>query len=72
MGLTEQFEHTSFQEVMNRVLEICQQRKISSGIHVVQPDPDELWFRIDEGPLFIAYSIDSVFLVKGSQSPNEK
>ena len=71
MGLTGQFEHASFKKVMNQVLKICQQHKISSGIHVVQPDPDELRLRIEEGHRFIAYSVDSVFLIHGSQSPDE-
>ena len=70
MGIIGQFDHTDFQEVMNRVLEICQHHKISSGIHVVQPDPDELRLRIEEGYRFIAYSIDSVFLLQCCQLPN--
>jgi 2-dehydro-3-deoxyglucarate aldolase len=71
MGLTGEFEHASFKKAMNQVLKICKQHKISSGIHVVQPDPNELRLRIDEGHRFIAYSVDSVFLTHGSQSPYE-
>ena len=69
MGLTGQFDNTSFKKVTNQVLETCKQYKVPNGIHVVEPDPDELRQRIEEGYRFIAYSIDSVFLIHGSQSP---
>ncbi len=71
MGLTGQFEHNDFQEALNRVLKICKQHKVSSGVHVVYPDPNELQLRIEEGHRFIAYSVDSVFLVQSSQHPDE-
>ena len=71
MGLTGQFEHNDFQEALNRVLKICKQHKVSSGVHVVYPDPNKLQLRIEEGYRFIAYSIDSVFLVQSSQNPDE-
>ena len=70
MGITGEFDHTDFQAVMNRVLEICRHFKISSGIHVVQPNPEELRLRIEEGYQFIAYSLDSVFLLNCCTLPN--
>ena len=41
---------------------ICQQLKKPAGLHVVQPNPDDLKSRIDEGYQLLAYSIDAVFL----------
>lgn len=70
MGLTAQFEHPAFQDVMNRVLQVCQQQNVPAGIHVVQPDPDELQGRIAEGYRFIAYAIDAVILNLHSQKPS--
>ena len=71
MGLTGHFEHTSFQKTMNQAIEKCRKHKVPSGIHVVQPNPKELQLRINEGHRFIAFSVDSVFLIKGSQNPEE-
>jgi len=70
MNISGQFDNSSFKEVMNKILETCKKYKVPIGIHVVKPDLDELRQRIDEGFRFIAYSIDSVFLVHCSQLPN--
>ena len=70
MELTGQFEHPKFVEAMKHILEVCQRSNFPSGIHVVNPDPRELKLRVDEGHVFIAYSIDAVFLNKFSKLPN--
>jgi len=62
MGLTAQFESPRFVSIMERILALCRKHKIPGGVHVVQPDPVLLRSRIEEGYLFLAYSIDSVFL----------
>ena len=39
------------------------------GLHIVQPDPEELRRQIAAGSRFIAYGIDSVFLWRGAERP---
>lgn len=62
MGITGNFEEPLFEKVMSRILALCEQNRVSAGIHVVQPDIKLVNRRISEGYRFIAYSIDSVFL----------
>lgn len=69
IGLTGQFEHPLFKEVMIRVLQTCERRGFPAGIHVIKPDPDGLNNRISEGYQFIAHSMDSVFLNSFSLNP---
>jgi len=69
MGITAQFEHEQFAIVMKSIVDMTRLKNIPCGIHVVQPDPQELLQRIEEGYKFIAYSIDSVFLNKSSKNP---
>jgi 2-dehydro-3-deoxyglucarate aldolase len=69
MDLTGQFTDPRFQATLERVRSLAAARRIACGVHVVSPDPAELRRRLDEGYRYIAYSIDSVFLVTSSQSP---
>ena len=69
LGLTGDFTHPKFLSVMNDILEICKNKSIPIGIHVVIPSIQELQQRISEGYRFIAYSIDSVFLREVAVSP---
>jgi len=69
MGCTAQFESKAFISTMDRILECCSQRAIPCGLHVVMPDVAMLQQRIKEGYLFIAYSIDAVFLQQSAVPP---
>lgn len=69
MGLTAQFDSTEFTAVTERIRGHCIKNGIPCGVHVVMPDSAELDKRIREGYRFIAYSIDAVFLTKGSARP---
>jgi 2-dehydro-3-deoxyglucarate aldolase len=62
MGMTGSFNTPEFKAAINRILSLCKKHNIPCGMHVVQPDGSMLQKRIDEGYLFIAYSIDAVFL----------
>lgn len=62
MGLTGQFDAPEFIAVMARIRDTCHNLLVPCGIHVVQPDRVQLAQRITEGYLFLAYSIDAVFL----------
>ena len=47
--------------------EICKKNKTPYGIHVVNPEINELKRKISEGYKFIAYGIDSVFITKSAK-----
>lgn len=66
MGKIGQFETVEFVETMKEIKLLCARYNIACGVHVVMPDINLLEQRISEGYRFLAYSIDSVFLSKGS------
>lgn len=70
MRLTAQFDHPEFVRVMERISQLAKVSNVAAGIHVVQPSEKVLNQRIAEGYRFIAYSIDSVFLLGSAQRPN--
>ena len=70
MGMTAQFESSEFISVMDSIRALCAQHNIPCGVHVVMPDANVLAKRIQEGYLFIAYSIDAVFLQNSAQLPS--
>lgn len=67
MGITGQFDHPDFREARNKILGACLNKKIISGLHVIQPDPEELDRRVKEGYSLIAYSLDITMLLNASQ-----
>jgi len=72
MGLTAQFDNPVFIETMKKIRNIASEVNIPCGVHIVSPLPVELKQRLNEGYRFIAYSIDSVFLVHGTECPKLK
>lgn len=58
MGLSGELDHPKMEEAINTNLEMCQKKGILPGIHVVQPDPEQVKKRIQQGYRFIAYSVD--------------
>lgn len=69
MGLTGRFDASEFVSVMARIRNGCSALRVPCGIHVVQPDPAQLALKISEGFLFLAYSIDAVFLRMSATKP---
>lgn len=67
MGITSEFDKDIFKVAIERIRNLCNQYKIPCGVHVVKPDVSILQQRIEEGYRFIAYSIDTVFLVETAQ-----
>ncbi len=58
MGIPGQFDHPDFLSAMERVRTVAGKMKVTGGIHVIEPEPEQLKQRIDEGYRFIAYSLD--------------
>jgi 2-dehydro-3-deoxyglucarate aldolase len=63
MGITAQFDHPRMLEAKQEVLLACRKHGIVPGIHVVQPDVDEVVARFSEGYRLIAYSLDITMLL---------
>tara|TARA_Y100001970_G_scaffold81888_1_gene103714 strand:+ start:2752 stop:3510 length:759 start_codon:yes stop_codon:yes gene_type:complete len=69
MGITGNFSHEDFKKVRKEILNLCQKYNIPCGEHIVEPNPELLKQRIQEGFRFLAYSIDAVILNKFVMNP---
>ena len=69
LGLTGQFEAEEFSNVMKTISERCASNRVACGLHVVMPDVSLLRQRLSEGYVFIAYSIDAVFMRTSCKKP---
>ena len=58
MGLHGQFEHPDVVAALKKIREVGAALKKSGGLHIVEPNPEELRSRIKEGFQFLAYSVD--------------
>ena len=58
MGKPGKFEDKDVQDAIDHVLKVANEKNISAGIHVIEPDVNELQKRITMGFKFLAYSID--------------
>ena len=58
MGIPGQFEHPDFQNAMERIKHVSKIMSVTGGIHIIEPDVNQLNARINEGFNFIAYSLD--------------
>ena len=62
LGVPRQFDHPDVRDAVKRILTACQEHAVAPGIHVVEPQPDEVKRRLDEGFRLIAYSLDILLL----------
>jgi 2-dehydro-3-deoxyglucarate aldolase len=58
MGIPGQFNHVDFIAAMKKITEIASRIDVPSGIHIIEPDIEQLKKRIEDGYRFIAYSLD--------------
>lgn len=58
MGITAQFTHPDYEKAWTKILDKCKEYHILPGIHVVQPDAEEVKQKIAAGFQMIAYSLD--------------
>ncbi|CAI8311691.1 MAG: 4-hydroxy-2-oxovalerate aldolase [Opitutia bacterium UBA7350] len=68
MGIPGEFLHPDFLAVQEAILAACLRHKTFPGLHVVQPDADEVGRRYQEGYRFIAYSLDITMLTHACQT----
>lgn len=69
MGITGDFDNKEFKEISKEIVNLAGEHNIPCGLHVVEPDADQLSLAIQEGNRLIAYSIDSVFLNYFAKNP---
>ena len=58
MGIPGEFDNPKFIDVVNKIKSTANQCKLCGGIHIIEPKPEELEKRIDDGYRFLAYSLD--------------
>jgi len=58
MGIPGEFDNPQFKKIMDRIVKIGNEQGAVSGIHVVEPDVQQLNKAIVAGHKFIAYSVD--------------
>jgi 2-keto-3-deoxy-L-rhamnonate aldolase RhmA len=58
MGIPGQFENKLFLSAMDRIKNVASSFNMIGGIHIIEPDNEQLNLRVEEGYKFIAYSLD--------------
>jgi 2-dehydro-3-deoxyglucarate aldolase len=58
LGIPGQFDHPEFLEAMDRIAETAKKCEIPGGVHIVEPDVEQLKKSIKQGNQFIAYGAD--------------
>ena len=58
LGMPGQFDHPEFLKAMDQISEIASKCGIPGGVHIVEPDPEQLKKSIEQGNRFIAYGAD--------------
>lgn len=69
LGRAGDFANPDFKAALAAVAEAAARHGLAQGIHVVQPNPEELEMRFKEGYTFLAYGIDAVFLIASGSNP---
>lgn len=62
MGITAQFTHPDYIAALEHIIGICRKHNLINGIHVVQPNTDEVLQKHQMGYNLIAYSLDITIL----------
>lgn len=65
MGYPGEFQRPDVQEQLQSFKTICEKHKVSFGLHIVDPDKNELQNKVEEGYNLVAFGTDFNFLRKG-------
>lgn len=68
MGITGQLDHPQMVAALDRYRAACRDRKITAGMHLVRPNPDNIGKAIEQGYTLIALGLDNVFLDDSSRA----
>ncbi len=64
LGIPGQFRNKKFIKNLSYILKMCKKNKIACGIHMVDPNKNDLKDNLKKGFTFIAYAMDTSFLKK--------
>jgi 2-dehydro-3-deoxyglucarate aldolase len=62
LGIPGQFENPTFLEAIKEIRDVAERLEMPGGVHVVEPNPEELKKCIADGNRFIAYGVDTRML----------
>ncbi len=68
LGVPGQFDHPDVVAALNEIQKISKQLNAVAGYHIVPPDPAQVVEKARQGYLFMAYSVDFLFLGELSRS----
>ncbi len=69
LGVMGQLSHEKVVQALAQIQKKAVKYNIPMGLHIVSPNESEIQAKIREGYLFIAYGIDTVFLLESSKRP---
>lgn len=64
LGIPGQFDNELVIDALETVKNAAKKNRITSGFHVVPPDPELFRSKMDEGYRFLAYSLDTLLLAE--------
>ncbi len=70
LGNVGEFDSDAFGAAMQRIRALAAKHEIACGVHVVQPIPEDLVARLEQGYRFLAYGIDAAMLIQSSLRPD--
>ena len=62
LGLTGQFDHPVFKDAVSTIITKSKSLSVATGVHIIDPNKDELEECFKQGHRFVAYSVDAVML----------
>jgi len=68
MGITGRLDHPDMVAALQRYRSACRGCKVSAGIHVVRPNPQNIAAAINQGYTLLALGLDNVFLDDSSHA----
>ena len=68
LGHPGQFENQEFKDALGAIMEAGKRHGIPAGFHSVPPSPDLARRRIEEGYVFLAYSVDAILLQEAARN----
>ena len=72
LGVPGEFDHSDVVAALEKVKKITKRKNALSGFHVIPPSVEDLQEKIAEGYLFVAHSLDILFLGEGCRNSIEK
>jgi 2-dehydro-3-deoxyglucarate aldolase len=69
LGVTGQLDHPDVTAALEQIRRKADQVGLPCGVHVLEPEPDKLRQRIQQGYRFLAYMTDAMILVRGAERP---